>query len=158
MLSLAVRLSDLPARTTFATNMIDVARLLARTRHQVFLAGGEVHPDSMAQNGAETLDFIEARYFDLAIVGAAALNAEHGLMGPTAHHSSLHAALNRCAGQQIVLATSGKFGRADRYRLAGWRSIGSVVTDKVPPQSFHEPLRLAKTRVVVASTVRLHGS
>ena len=72
VLALAVRLFDLPARTTFATNMIDVARLLARSRHQVFLAGGEINADSMAQNGAETLDFIEARYFDLAIVGGGA--------------------------------------------------------------------------------------
>ena len=150
VLALAVRLFDLPARTTFATNMIDVARLLARSRHQVFLAGGEINADSMAQNGAETLDFIEARYFDLAIVGAAALHADLGLMGPTAHHRALHNLLNRRTEQQMVLAASTKFGGSDRYQLAEWRYIATVVTDRTPPQSFRASLKRSSTRIVLS--------
>jgi DeoR/GlpR family transcriptional regulator of sugar metabolism len=71
-------------------------------------------------------------------------------MGPTAHHRALHNLLNRRTEQQMVLAASTKFGGSDRYQLAEWRYIATVVTDRTPPQSFRASLKRSSTRIVLS--------
>ena len=90
MLTLAARLLDLPARTGFVTNMVDIAGLLARGgRHEVRLPGGWLDPVTHCLDGPEMLRFLETRRFDLALVGASGVDAEDGAMGPTAGHLAL---------------------------------------------------------------------
>lgn len=153
-LTLAARLIDLPGRTCFVSNMPDVAQLLVRGGHEVHLAGGELHAETHAAFGSETLRALEGRMFDLAVVGAAAMDAEHGLLGTTPQHAALQDVLRRRSRKRIVLADASKFGRSARYLLWGWRDIDVLVTDRDPPAPVAASARHAGTRLVVAEPHR----
>jgi DeoR/GlpR family transcriptional regulator of sugar metabolism len=148
MLTLAVRLLGLPARTSFVTNMIDVAQVLARGAHEVYLAGGLVHAETHALGGPEVLRFLEGRMFDLVILGAAAIDGEHGVMGPTAAHAALAERLRARSRRRMVLADGSKFGRSDRYLMLGFSDIDVIVTDRPPPAAFVARATEAGARLV----------
>ncbi|MDQ0472665.1 DeoR/GlpR family DNA-binding transcription regulator [Labrys wisconsinensis] len=150
MLALAARLADLPVRTTFVTNMIDIAVALRRGVHEVHLTGGEVDADTHAVGGPEALRFLERRLFDLAITGAAAIDAEHGVMGPTAAHAAITEILRRRARRRMVLSDHSKFGRSDRYGQGDLAEIDVLVTDRPPPEPFPARLAAAGVQLVVA--------
>ncbi|TCR63182.1 DeoR/GlpR family DNA-binding transcription regulator [Bosea sp. BK604] len=150
VLALAGRLADLPVRTTFVTNMIDIAVALRGGVHEVHLTGGELYADTHTLGGPEALRFLENRLFDLAITGAAALDAEHGVMGPTTAHAAITDILRRRARRRMVLSDYSKFGRSDRYRQGDLAEIDVLVTDRRPPEPFPARLAAAKVQLVIA--------
>ncbi|MFC7397923.1 DeoR/GlpR family DNA-binding transcription regulator [Chelatococcus sp. GCM10030263] len=150
-LALAGRLARLPVKATFATNMIDIAVALKQGPHEVHLSGGELHSRTHALGGPEALRFIEGKLFDLAITGAAAIDADHGVMGPTLAHAAITDILGRRARRRMVLADFSKFGRSDRYRQGDFSEIDILVTDRRPPDPFPARLAAGQVRLVIAS-------
>jgi DeoR/GlpR family transcriptional regulator of sugar metabolism len=137
MLALAVRLVDLPKRTVFVTNMLDIVQVLGRDgRHEIHLAGGQFDPPTHTVDGPETYRFLETRMFDLAVFGATAISEGQGVMGPTVSHVALADVFRRRAHRRMVVADSTKFGRTDRYALLGFDEINEVVTEQFPPLPF----------------------
>lgn len=150
-LALSVRLLELPSRTCFVTNMLDVAQVLARGgRHQVHLAGGEVNPEAHTTTGSEVLVSLRRWLFDLVIVGAAAVDARHGLLAPTGNYAGLLDTLLERSRDRMVLADSSKFTAAGRQVTWPWTAIGTLVTDRRPPRPIEQAANAAGTRLVVA--------
>jgi DeoR/GlpR family transcriptional regulator of sugar metabolism len=147
-LALAVRLVSIPARTVFVTNMLDIAQVLGHGDHEVHLTGGVFHPETHALGGPEVLQFLDGRLFDLTILGAAAFDREHGVMGPTAAHAALVEHLRPRSRRRMVVADSSKFGRSDRYVLLGFADIDLMVTDRPPAEAFLERFARAGTQVL----------
>lgn len=149
MLAVAARLRDLPASVGFVTTMPDIAQLLATgERHEVHLAGGRLDPVTRTIEGPEALRFLEARRFDLALVGASAIDAEDGVMGPSAGHLELAEVVRRRARRLVVIADGSKFGRGDRYALYGFDRIAAIVTDRPPPDPFPERVSAAGAALI----------
>jgi DeoR/GlpR family transcriptional regulator of sugar metabolism len=152
-LALAMRLATLAPRTTFVTNMIDVAQALGHGPHEVHLAGGELDAPTHATRGAEMLRFVEGRLFDLVVFGASAIDPAHGVMGPTAAHAALAEVLRRRGRRCMALADASKFGRTDRYILSGFDDLDVVVSDRTPPAPFPELLAATGVQVVTRRPV-----
>jgi DeoR/GlpR family transcriptional regulator of sugar metabolism len=153
-LALAMRLATTTTRTTFVTNMIDVAQALGQGPHEVHLAGGELDAPTHATRGGEMLRFIEGRMFDLVVFGASAIDAEHGVMGPTAAHAALGEVLRRRGRRCLAVADASKFGRTDRYILSGFDDLDIVVTDRAPPAPFAARLAAADAQLVYRRPAR----
>jgi DeoR/GlpR family transcriptional regulator of sugar metabolism len=150
MLAVAARLRDLPASVGFVTIMPDIAQLLAHDgQHEVHLAGGRLNPANRTVEGAEALRFLEPRRFDLALIGASAIDAEDGVMGPSAGHRDLAEVIRRCARRLTAVADASKFGRADRYALYGFERIEAVVTDRPPSDAIIARMRAAGTALLM---------
>src|SRR5262249_52313980 len=80
------------------TSMIDIALLFgAHENHTVSLTGGAYHRATNSLVGDEQVAAIESRVFDLAFIGASAIDTKLGLLGPTAAHRRVNRALRRHA-------------------------------------------------------------
>lgn len=151
ILELAVRLVELPKRTTFVTQTIDLAVMLAGDgRHDVHLTGGLIHAAARTAGGPDMLRFLDDRIFDVALLGANGIDADHGVMGPTPSHMAVAAMLQKRARRKIVVADRSKFGvDGGPYRLYGFETLDAIVTDRAPPAPFPERLAAAGVRLVV---------
>lgn len=150
-LTLAARLLELPARSCFVTNMLDIAQVLAHGgRHEVHLAGGEVNGETHCTTGGEVVVSLRRWLFDLAIVGAAAVDARHGLLAATGAYGGLLETLLERARDRMVLADASKFAAPGRQVAWPWPAIGTLVTDRKPPRAVEQAAKGAGTRLVVA--------
>jgi DeoR/GlpR family transcriptional regulator of sugar metabolism len=148
VLALAVRLCDLPKRTIFVTNMLDIAQILGQNgRHEVHLVGGELDPPTRTVIGPEAYRFMEARLFDVAVIGATAIS-EAGVMGPTTAHIAIAEVLRHAAQRRIVVADSTKFGKTDRYTVLRMTEVEEFVTDRRPPPRFRTLIEQSGGRLV----------
>jgi DeoR family glycerol-3-phosphate regulon repressor len=150
-LALAVRLVELPSRSCFVTNMLDIAQLLTHGgRHQVHLLGGEVNGETRATSGGDMLVDLKRWLFDLVIVGAASIDAQHGLLGPTAAFGGLLETLRERSRERMVLADNTKFTVPGRQVLWPWTAITILVTDRRPPAAVEQAAKAAGTKLVMA--------
>jgi DeoR/GlpR family transcriptional regulator of sugar metabolism len=150
-LVLAVRLAELPSRCCFVTNMLDIAQLLSQSgRHDVRLLGGEMNGETRCTTGGDMLVDLKRWVFDLVIVGAAAIDARHGLMLPIASFGGMMETLRERSRERMVLADATKFTVPGRQVLWPWTAIDILVTDRRPSALFEQSVQLAGTRLVVA--------
>lgn len=151
-LALAPRLLDLPARTTFVTNMLDVAQVLSHGgRHAVHLLGGEVNGHTRTTTGPEAVLGAGRWLYDVAVVGAAALDAARGMLSPTGAGAPFLDALRGSSRRRVVLADASKFGAPGRRVLWPWSDIHALVTDQAVAPPFARAAQATGTRVVVAT-------
>lgn len=135
-LALASALVSKP-RLTVVTTMLDIAQIIDRGgRHRVFLAGGELIGATRTVRGPETLQFIGARRYDLAIIGATGVMADGGVMGSTEWHRVFVDSLRQSSEQLVLIADATKFGRQDRFRACSLADIDILVTNARPPDDI----------------------
>jgi DeoR/GlpR family transcriptional regulator of sugar metabolism len=116
------------------TSMIDIALLFGtHENHTVNLTGGTYQRSTNSLTGDEQVAAIESRVFDLAFIGASAIDTKLGLLGPTSRHRRFSRALRSHARRLALLADSTKFNRSDHYTLLPWSEIDVLVTDLAPP-------------------------
>ena len=128
--------ADCP-RATFVTNMIDIALVLgASGLHQVTLIGGELRPSARTLSGAETLEGIGRRVYDLCFNGVSAIDPELGFLGPTEWHVATHRALRRQSKSTVYLADYSKFGKTDKFCVEALESADLIITDRRPTDEY----------------------
>ena len=136
---------------TVVTTMLDIAQVVDRGgRHRVFLAGGELISATRTVRGPATLQFIGARRFDLTVIGATAINADDGIMGPTEWHMVFSDLLRRRSDQVAVIADATKFGLIDRFRACSFADVDMLVTNASPPDDILAQCRVHGIRLIDA--------
>lgn len=135
-LILARRLANGP-RANYVTNMIDIALVLGSSGlHQVTLLGGELRPWARTLSGAETIEGISRRVFDLSFNGVSAVDVELGFLGPTEWHMVNHQVLRRQTKSVVYLADHTKFGKTDKFCVDKVENADVVVSDTEPSEEF----------------------
>ncbi|GJD48565.1 Glycerol-3-phosphate regulon repressor [Methylobacterium crusticola] len=121
---------------TVTTNSIDVALHLGGGPTRVNLTPGTLRANDNALVGYETVAYARRYFFDVAFMGIAACDIDHGWMDYEEHESVLRRTLRDQARRAVLLADSRKFGRqANLHTFALGDRLG-VVTDKPPPKPF----------------------
>ncbi|SON56627.1 Glycerol-3-phosphate regulon repressor [Hartmannibacter diazotrophicus] len=123
---------------TVTTNSIDIALLLANGPTRVNLAPGTLRPKDNALVGYETITYARRFFFDIAFMGIAACDIDHGWMDYEEHESALRKTLRGQTRRSVLLADSRKFGRQANLYTFGLGDPLTVVTDKPPPQAFQD--------------------
>ena len=137
-------------RLTVVTNSSDIARTLAtRNGNRVFMAGGELRPDSGAAFGASAIEFVARFQVRHAIISAGAIDAE-GVMDFDLHEAEFARTVLACGERRIVVSDASKFGGRGFVRVCGFGSLDLVVTDRAPPTPIATALTAAGGRVVLA--------
>jgi DeoR family glycerol-3-phosphate regulon repressor len=127
---------------TVCTNSLDIARLLAGAGlTAISVTGGEVRGSDNALVGHATVASVRARLFDIAFMGIAAVDLDHGYMDYGAEESVLRQTLLSHARRCVLLADRGKFGRTARLRTFGLGDVRTLVTDSKPPALFAKSFR-----------------
>jgi DeoR family glycerol-3-phosphate regulon repressor len=116
----------------------------------VFLAGGEVRADDSAAFGPSTLAFIEQFTADTAIISAAAVTADTGVMDNHLCEAEICQALIRRAHRVILAADHGKFAAQGLVLACRLADINLLVTDAPPPPELARKLEAADVEVLIA--------
>jgi DeoR family glycerol-3-phosphate regulon repressor len=137
-------------RLTVVTNSSDIARTLAtRNGNRVFMAGGELRPDSGAAFGASAIEFVARFQVRHAIISAGAIDAD-GVMDFDLHEAEFARTVLACGERRIVVSDASKFGGRGFVRVCGFASLDLVVTDSAPPAPIATALTAAGGRVALA--------
>jgi DeoR family glycerol-3-phosphate regulon repressor len=133
-------------RLTVVTNSTDVARILAGGEgNRVFLAGGELRPDSGAVLGGQAIRFAQGFRVDHAVISAGGLDAGEVTDFDAAEAAFAQAVLER-GGRRVLVTDATKFGRRGLVTVAPLAGLDLLVTDAPPPP----PLRAALAAAGVA--------
>jgi DeoR family glycerol-3-phosphate regulon repressor len=136
---------------TAITNSAPIAQRLSQGRgSKVFLAGGEVRADDSAAFGPSTLAFIEQFTADTAIISAAAVTADTGVMDNHLCEAEICQALIRRAHRVILAADHGKFAAQGLVLACRLADINLLVTDAPPPPELARKLEAADVEVLIA--------
>lgn len=135
-LALARRLTG--RNLTITTNSLDVALHLGSGPARINLTPGTLRPNDNALVGYETVAYARRYFFDIAFMGIAACDLDHGWMDYEEHESVLRRALKGQSRRAVLLVDSRKFGRQANLCTFGLADGLSVVTDRPPPPPFQE--------------------
>ncbi|MGO2746600.1 DeoR/GlpR family DNA-binding transcription regulator [Microbacterium sp.] len=120
---------------TIVTNAVNIASQLAtRPDIKVVVTGGVIHSRSYELVGPFVEQLLSGIQLDIAFIGVNALSAADG----AATHDEREAAVNRMmatrATRAVVVADSGKIGRAAFAQVGGPELFQTVITDAPAPE------------------------
>lgn len=144
MLLLAEAIARSDRMLSVTTNMIDIATILAGAgRGSVTLLGGIVKATTHTLVGPDVLRALDQRVFDLAVCGASAVDATHGVLGPSAWHAAIGATLARRARRMAFVVDATKFDRTDSHVVLPFDGIDALAADLPPPPPVQAALEAA---------------
>jgi DeoR family glycerol-3-phosphate regulon repressor len=136
---------------TAITNSAPIAQRLSQGQgSKVLLAGGEVRADDSAAFGPSTLSFLEQFQADTAVVSAAAINAESGVMDNHLCEAEVCQTLVRRAHRVILAVDHSKFSAQGLVVACKLADIDLMITDSAPPPELARRLEAADVEVQIA--------
>jgi DeoR family glycerol-3-phosphate regulon repressor len=109
-----------------------------------------VRADDSAAFGPSTLAFLEQFQVDTAIISAAAINAETGVMDNHLCEAEICQALVRHAHRVILAADRTKFSAQGLVVACKFDDIDLLITDAPPPAELAKRLEAADVEVQIA--------
>lgn len=136
------------------TNSVAVAHALAaRNGNRVFMPGGELRAHDGGIFGVDALNFVERFQTDFAILSAAAIDAQKGILIFDLEEAKFSRAIMDRASTRILAADSSKFGKRAPISLANPELLDILVTDAPPPDDLAASLALLDIEVRLATDV-----
>ncbi|WP_433046810.1 DeoR/GlpR family DNA-binding transcription regulator [Dactylosporangium sp. CS-033363] len=112
------------------TNALQIALALTDLGHStVMTIGGRVRPASYAEVDTWALERLAALRFDVAFVGANAVDLAWGLSTPDPAEAAVKTAILASAQKSVLMTDASKFGLQAACRYASIEDIDLVVTD-----------------------------
>ncbi len=137
-------------RLTVITNSSDIARTLATLNgNRVYMAGGELRPDSGAAFGKSALAFISQFRVTHAVISAGAAD-EGGIMDSDLDEAEFARAVLACGERRVVVTDHTKFTRRGLIAVCSYGDVTDLVTDASPPAAVTEALAAAGGRLILA--------
>ncbi len=137
-------------RLTVITNSSDIARVLASVNgNRVYMAGGEIRPDSGAVFGLSALEFIARFSVDHAIISAGAVDAS-GIFDYALDEAEFARTVLSRGRRKVVVTDSSKFTRAGLIHVCGFSGLTEIVTEAMPNAEIAATIRAAEARLTVA--------
>lgn len=130
------------------TNSVKIA--LEGLKHHgvsVHLTPGRLRKVEQDLVGVDAISYIQRFYFDVAFMGAAAVDQSRGIMDYEEDEAHIRQALVQNSRLRVFLVDSSKFGKTGNVRTAAFTDIDQIVTDMALPKEFDAVI--AKSRVEV---------
>lgn len=136
---------------TVVTISAPIAQMLASGEgNRVFLAGGEVRPDDCAAYGPACLAYLGQFSAETAILSAAAISRDFGVMDHHMCEVEVCRVLVARAERVIVAADHSKFTAKGLIGACPLADLDLIVTDAAPPRELNAALEGADVEVQVA--------
>ena len=133
------------------TNSLMIAQ--AACQHfgvKVQVTPGNLRPIEQDLVGYDTLAYIQRFHFDMVFTGAAAINADYGFMDYEEDEARIRQALLVRSSRSVMLADHTKFGRIGNVITAPFSQIGTLVTDRRPPEDIVSAVRAEELEIIHA--------
>jgi DeoR/GlpR family transcriptional regulator of sugar metabolism len=118
----------------------------------VILTGGRVKPGELSLVGEEAAAVLSLYNCDTYIMGAAGLDAAHGVTEYQRDSGFLKRAALPMARRTVVVADASKLGEVELLRVAALNAISAIVTDGPPDDPTLVAAREAGVDVVLAAS------
>lgn len=137
-------------RLTVITNSSDIARVLASVNgNRVYMAGGEIRPDSGAVFGLSAIEFIARFSVDHSIISAGAVDPS-GILDYALDEAEFARTVLSRGRRKLVVTDSSKFTRSGLIQVCSFGDLSEIVTEAVPPADIADAIRAAQTTLNVA--------
>ena len=131
------------------TNMPMIAEALhGPAKQKVALTGGDYSYENGALEGQQVLDAIQECVFDTSVIGVFGLDVNHGMLEAEKYYQRLKQKIVERSRRVICVADQSKFGAEGNYCSIPFEKIGTLVTDKSPPDPIAKKLADAGVSVV----------
>lgn len=128
-------------RLTVVTNSSDIARTLATVNgNRVYMAGGELRPDSGAALGHSAIEFINRFSVDHAIISAGAVNADGDILDYDLEEAQFGQAVLLRGRRRVVVTDASKFGRKGLVRVCASEGFDELIANSPPPGDLAQAL------------------
>jgi len=130
VLAFAMRIPP-TAQCHVVTNSVKVAlRLITETAVTVELLGGRMRPELLATDCSLATEALETLYWDIAFIGAAALDVRTGITERDAVEARRQRKFIDRATRVVALCDSSKIGRCSYARVGPLSLLDTIVTDR----------------------------
>lgn len=136
--------------TVLSMSLHAAVALGADARARVIVPGGLIAPDTLSAQAAACIDAARGIRADVAVLGAAAASAAHGLTTTTWDDAQIKRAIVASATRRILLADAEKLTRTASFRVAGLEDIDDLVTTADSPPGLLADFRAAGVQVHLA--------
>jgi len=131
------------------TNSLKIA--LEASKHHgvtVFMTPGRMRKVEQDLVGVDTITYIQQFYFDVAFMGAAAVDLTRGFMDYEEDEARIRQALIKHSRLRVFLADSSKFGKTGNVQTTAFSDIDQIITDSAPSETFSETIATTRAEVV----------
>ncbi|WP_080840214.1 DeoR/GlpR family DNA-binding transcription regulator [Cohnella massiliensis] len=118
------------ANLTIFTYSLQVASILSRSRHKVYIVGGHFRMSEMSMVGSIALSTIKQFNFDRFYLGLAGLSKFQGPTDFSLEEVEIKRALIERSKQVIALADPSKFGVSSLVKVCEFNEIDEIVTEE----------------------------
>ena len=126
-------------KLTVITNSVEIiVELFDVPEWNVISTGGVSRERSFALLGPRTDQMIRYYHADKAIISCKGLSLEEGLTDSDEQDANSKRMMLQSSKEKILVADSSKFGKVAFTKVADWKDITKIVTDKKPPQEWME--------------------
>lgn len=140
-------------RLTVVTNCSDIARTLATVNgNKVYMAGGELRPDSGAAFGISAIEFISRFSVTHAIITAGAVDAAFGVMDYDLDEAEFGRVVLSRGQRALVITDHSKFGRQGLVQVCDFAGFTELVTEKTPPDDVITAMQTGGTKLTVVTS------
>lgn len=117
---------------TVITNSLRIAQMLGQSGSAVHLLGGQYAADCDETVGPDTIKQITRYQADYAVLSAAAIDIDAGVMDSSFEEAQIAMTMANCSNQVVVLADASKLERRAAYRVCHFEDIDAFVSDQPP--------------------------
>jgi len=114
----------------------------------IIMLGGQYRVDRMDTIGPLAMEAMEQLRGYRAFIGADGVGMEFGLAASDIESSHLYRLAVRHARETILVLDHTKFASPSLYKIVGWESVSTVVTDQAPSPEWQEFLKGKKVSLV----------
>ena len=120
----------------------------------IIMLGGQYRVDRMDTIGPLAMEAMEQLRGYRAFIGADGVGMDFGLAASDIESSHLYRLAVRHARETILVLDHTKVESPSLYKIVGWESISTVVTDQAPSPEWQEFLKGKKVSLVTPETQR----
>lgn len=136
--------------TVLCMSLHAAVALGAHPATQVIVPGGLITADTLSATSAACIEAARGIRADVAVLGAVAATARHGLTTTTWDDAQIKREITRSATRRILLADHEKLTRTASFRFAGLEDLDDLVTTRQSPAELLEEFRDAGVQVHLA--------
>lgn len=139
------------AALNVVTNSVQIAyRLATETACTVEVLGGRVRPELLATDCSLAIEALEMLYWDVAFVGASALDVAFGITERDAPEATRQRRIVDRASRVVALCDASKLGRCSYARVGPLSLLDAIVTDRAAPDDVVQAIRETGVEVYLA--------
>jgi len=118
--------------------------------NKVYMAGGELRPDSGASFGVSAIEFVSRFAVDHAVISAGAVNAAMGVMDYVLEEAEFARVVLARGSRAVVVTDHSKFGKQGLVQVCGFGGFSELATDRPPPPDMKAALDEAGATLLIA--------